>query len=462
MKNDKVKIDIVMPQLGESVAEGTILKWHKKVGDRVKKDEVIFEVSTDKIDTEIPAPEAGVLSEILVSEDKTVDVGTVVARIESEGSVSSQASKGKSNKNIESVKPDEPKPHMGGESGKQETRVITRSRSGSSPKPQAPKTTTHGGNGQGVIRREKTFLSPVVRKMMKIYQVGDQDLEKIPGSGAQGRITKRDMEGFLQNRSSSSKSTQATFQPVILLPPGKAIVDTQPVPGFAGDSVEKMSNMRKKISEHMTMSRQTSAHCQLFHEADVTDMMKYRTLHAGEFSKDGVKLTVTPLFLLPLMKALREFPIMNASVNKDEIIYHENINLGLAVSVDKGLIVPVIKNAENLNLLGLAKIVQDLATRARENKLTMDDLLGGTFTITNPGMYGTLLAAPIINQPQVAIFAPGAIQKRVVVRKDNSFAVRDMVYLSLSFDHRVIDGAVAGAFLKSLTHKLEQNFSYDL
>lgn len=438
-----MKIDIVMPQLGESVAEGTILKWHKKVGDKVAKDEVIYEVSTDKIDTEIPSPASGVLTEILVPEEKTVDVGTVVARID--------AGEEKSKGTPPSVDPStqKEKPHMGGESGKQETRLISRVRA-------AHVSTAAFGTSQG-----KIFLSPVVRKMIQTHGVAEAELHRVPGSGAHGRITRKDMETYLQQRG---------VQPVVRVSVpvaqkaqkvgGVASID-HPIPKFAGDKVEKMSNMRKKIAQHMVMSRHTSAHCQLFHEADVTHMVRYRQLYAEEFLSHGVKLTVTPLFIRPLMKAIREFPILNASVNGDEIIYHEHIHMGIAVALEKGLIVPVIRNAENLNLLGLTRAVQDLSGRARQNKLTVDELQGGTFTITNPGMYGTLLSAPIINQPQVAIFSPGAIQKRVVVMDDSSWAIRDMVYLSLSFDHRVIDGAVAGAFLSSLTQKLEQDFLLD-
>ncbi len=412
-----MKVDVVMPQMGESIAEGTITRWIKKVGDTVERDEPIFEISTDKVDAEIPSPAAGTLVEIRSKEGETVPVNQVVAVLDTEGGATVAAA---------------PAPSV------PETKEPPAAAPAAPAAKAAPATQPAEGGA---------FVSPVVRKIAAEHGI---DPTLVPGTGAGGRVTKKDILAFV------AKGASATARPAA------APAAPPPPPGgptFAGGArVERvaMTTMRKKIAEHMVESRRISAHVASIFEVDMTRIVKLREKYRALYEeRHGAKLTFTPFFVKAVCPALRAWPIVNSSVEGDEIVYRKDLNIGVAVALDWGLIVPVIRNADDLSMAGLCKKVQDLADRARTKKLNPDEVQGGTFTITNPGPFGNLFGLPIINQPQVAILGTGGIEKRPVVVQD-AIAIRSMMYLSMSYDHRVVDGAVADQFLALVKRFLEE------
>ncbi len=442
-------VDIIMPQMGESIAEGTLSKWLKKVGDEVKRDEPIFEISTDKVDAEIPAPAAGVIAEIIVKEGETVAVQTVVARLQTE--------KGAAVPAAEPVSAPAPAAAAaagtsGGPPPKSESIAASApaSHQSSAPAP-APSRT----NGNSFEDRVRTRSSPLVRKIAAEHGL---DIAALQGSGIAGRVTKKDILGFIESGAPMPGRMASMHAP------GGTGADVAhgPMPEpWPGDTVEPMSKMRALISDHMVNSRRTSAHVTSFMEVDLTRVARIRSRKRAEFeASTGQKLTYLPFIIATVVKGLRTFPIMNSSVAGRNIIYRKPVNIGVAVALDWGLIVPVIKNAEDLSLGGITKSLNDLATRARAKKLSPEEVQDGTFTITNPGVFGSLMGAPIINQPQVAILGIGAIEKRPKVLTgadgEDTIAIRTCAYFSISFDHRIIDGAIADQFLAFVKKTLEE------
>jgi pyruvate dehydrogenase E2 component (dihydrolipoamide acetyltransferase) len=428
--------DVVMPQMGESIFEGTITKWLKKPGDKVQRDEPLFEISTDKVDAEIPAPTSGVLQEIKVAEGNTVQVNTVVGSIATDGEGASAAAK--------PAKAAEPAP-------------APKSAAPAAPPARAPEPTApakeaeeHEEDGE-----DRTRSSPLVRRLARDNNV---DLSRVPGTGMGGRITKQDIMAFIEK----GGATPAP-QPVAAAPaPGKPAAAPAPIPG----EVVPMTQMRKIIAQRMIESRRTSAHVHNLFEVDMTRIVNLRNkLKSGFESRYGVRLTFMPFFVRATIIALQQFPIINASVENDTLHYHSHINMGIAVALDWGLIVPVLKNSEEKNFLGLQRGITDLGERARTKKLSPDEVQGSTFTITNPGTFGAVFGLPIINQPNVAILGVGGIAKAPVVVTDrdgsDSIAIRSLVHLTLGYDHRVIDGAVADQFM-SLLKKTLENWTEDV
>ncbi len=414
-----MKVDVVMPQLGESVAEGTVVKWMKKPGDSIAMDESILEITTDKVDSEIPAPAAGTLVEILTQEGETVAVGTPIARIETEAGAKATPSRPSSR---------DTSVHDG--SDRPGTKVIEYRRPGAVI---AKKSTTG-----------KRFYSPLVRSIAKKDGISATELDSVAGSGDRGRVTTKDILAFLDTRKGGTAVSPAVTAPSVTRPAGPV----EEIP---------MDRMRKAIAEHMIRSVQTSAHVTSISEVDVSAIVRFREKYKVPFRRqEGIPLTYTPFFAKAVVKALKEFPLLNSSLDGDRILLKRAIHLGIAVSLEdgKGLIVPVIRDADEKNFLGLAKTIVDLSNRARIKKLVPDEVQGGTFTITNPGIFGGLIGTPIINQPQVGILGTGAIVKRPVVIND-AIAIRSMMYLSLSYDHRIIDGAMGTLYLQRVVHYLE-------
>ena len=445
---------IIMPQMGESIAEGTITKWYKKPGDQVDRDEPLFEISTDKVDTEIPSPAAGVLTEIKVGEGETVPINTVVGIIGGEGVAASPPAESSSRtQQMRAVSPDASglSAHPGGSaaeapsSSSQKIGLETSQETGAPPR------------ATGEPRS-----SPLVRRMAREQNI---DLTQVRGTAAGGRISKKDLLEFMKgspggqaSAPSSETHTPTEETPRLLGQAGQAPPPApapSPVLHSGRVRVEPMTVMRRSIAEHMILSRRTSAHVSTVWEADMTNVQKVRKENGGRFEKEeGVKLTYMPFFVRAALHALKAYPIVNSSVEGNSILYKRDLNIGVAVALEKGLIVPVIHRADEKSFLGLQRVVNDLATRARDKKLTPGDVQGGTFTITNPGPFGALFGTPIINQPQVAILGLGGIHKRPVVVND-AIAVRSMVYMSLTFDHRIIDGAVADQFMAEVRKRLE-------
>ena len=449
------RVDVVMPKMGESIMEGTVIEWTKKVGDTVELDETLLEIATDKVDSEVPSPAAGVLVEIKAEPNQTVEVGQVIAVIETD--VSSAKS------DVKSAKPEEPAP---------------------APAPVIEVAPAATENRQPTTENSSDrFYSPLVLSIAKEENISRAELDKIEGTGAQGRVSKQDVMDYLAKKGTTQVSSPAPVlsKPVGSVPPTPTAVGSMPSTPTptptneinAGEikvlrpsgntEIIQMDRMRKIIAEHMVKSKQTSAHVTTFAEADVTRLVQFRDAHKDKFFKEnGYKLTFTPFFIEATIQALRDFPLINSSVDGDKIILKRDINYGLAVALGEsgsgGLIVPVIKNAGDLNIGGLSRSVNDLARKARNKQLSPDDLVGGTFTLTNYGSVGNLMGTPIINQPQVAIFGTGAIKKRPVVMETelgDVIAIRHMVYLSMSYDHRIIDGALGGAFMQRVTELLE-------
>ena len=448
------RVDIIMPQMGESIAEGTLSKWLKKVGDEVKRDEPIFEISTDKVDAEIPAPAAGVLAEIIVKEGETVEVQTVVARLETEkGAVAGSGKReaGGGGEAGSGVSPDAQPATSAGAGSAAPQREATPAAAPSRNQPPAPAiAASHSGNGNSFEDRVRTKSSPLVRKIAAEHGV---NIASLQGSGVAGRVTKRDILGFIESGASATTAPSGGR-----LPPTASHL---PLPeALPGDTVEPMSKMRALISEHMVASRHTSAHVTSFIEIDFTRVARIRAKKRAEFeAATGQKLSYMPFIIKAVTEGLKAFPVMNSSVAGNNIIYRKQINIGIAVALDWGLIVPVIKRADDLSISGITRALNDLAARARSKKLSPDEVQEGTFTITNPGVFGSLMGTPIINQPQVAILGVGAIEKRPKVLTgadgEDVIAIRTCAYFSISFDHRIIDGAIADQFLAFLKKTIE-------
>ncbi len=453
-------IDVIMPQMGESIAEGTVIRWMKKVGDAVERDEPLFEISTDKVDAEIPSPAAGTLSEVLVAEGETVPVNAVVARLAGAGEASAappkqeqapegdpnaaeqssadlstrnevaqEATGGESDEHAVADPPHQQEAPAGDEDDEEEDKVAT------------------------LEERRRTRSSPLVRKIAK---ENDVDISKIAGSGVSGRVTKKDILQFIESPPDRDKRPAAAASSARAPRSSPA----QPVSFGPGEKVhiEPMSMMRKKIADHMIVSRRTSAHVSTVFEVDFTAIAHLRKKHKQAYDERGAKLTYLPFIVQAVVAALREFPVLNASIDGDNVVYKKDINVGIAVALDWGLIVPVLKRADEKNILGLTKAIRDIGERARTKKLSPDEVQGGTFTITNPGVYGGLFGLPIINQPQVAILGVGGVKKRpIVIETDegDAIVIRSMSYLSLTFDHRLVDGAVADQFMARIRQIIE-------
>lgn len=493
-----------MPQMGESIAEGTITKWLKKVGDRVERDEPLFEISTDKVDAEIPSPAAGTLTDIKFQEGETVEVNTVVAvldggaQTDGSGGAQAQTSAPASQAAVAAPTPPPPPtppaapppPSQGtmqqpAASTQQAASQAAPTPSTAAPTPPAqslsredasqavaaqtsgagaaaaapPQQDGAGGNGseQTVEELRRTRSSPLVRNIAREHGI---DISRLEGTGASGRVTKNDILSFIESG--------AMMSPQEAMKAGQAAQSLAPAAPQAGpavqpateDRVEQMSVMRRKIADHMVMSRRTSAHVTTVYEIDMTRIARLRDEHRASFQeRTGTKLTFMPFIFQAVTSAIRKFPIFNAQVSGEQIIYKRDINLGMAVALDWGLIVPVIKRADDLSISGLARAANDLAERARSKQLKPDEVAGGTFTVTNPGVFGGLFGTPIINQPQVAILGIGAIEKRPKVlttpEGDDFIAIRSMAFFALSFDHRIIDGADAERFLAYVKQLLE-------
>jgi pyruvate dehydrogenase E2 component (dihydrolipoamide acetyltransferase) len=444
--------DVVMPQMGESIVEGTLTKWLKKAGDHVERDEPLFEISTDKVDTEIPSPAAGTLSEVLVEEGKTVGIATVVARIDEGGGAAPAAAQPAAPAEAAAAPP-EPEPQA----------------DAAPPAPPVKET------AEAAQPAEPTGpLSPLVRRMAREYSI---DLSKVKGTGAGGRITKQDLEGHIARQQEAQPAPappapQASVPPrpqapaAPAPPPARAAPPVQapsrpaepaaPAAGQAKARIEPLSTMRIRIAEHMLASRRTSAHVTTIHKVDMTKVARVRARHKADFQSNyGLSLTYLPFVVRATVVGLRTYPLLNASLEGNNIIHHNEINIGIAVALENGLIVPVVRQADEKNVLGLQRSIVDLATRARSRQLKPDEVQGGTFSITNFGSFGSVIATPIINQPQVAILGVGTVEKTPVVI-DDAIAIRSVMYLSLSFDHRLIDGALADQFTAKVKQVLEE------
>jgi len=410
-------VDVIMPKLGESLTEGTIIQWRKKVGDSIDKDEILLEIGTDKVDSEIPSPAVGVLKEILAQPNDVLPVNEVIARIETEGDGALKTVPAEEELTIEKTPPAE---------------------APSAPKPPIASNSV-----------ERTFYTPLVRAMASRESVSESELALISGSGRGGRVTKKDLVTYLQMRN----------DPVLVGMAQTATVPTKPSAIVMDDHVEAMDRMRQMIAEHMRQSIDTAAHVYLVSECDVTHVVDY--VKSGQdafFKREGFKLTYTPFFVLAAIKAIQAHPIFNASLDRTNIVFKKNINIGMAVAMDKGLMVPVIPNCEELNFLGLCRKVNDLAVRSRTNKIKPDELQGSTFTVSNFGIFGNVLGMPIINQPNSAILGVGAVKKQPVVKETDAgdaIVIRSICYLSLGIDHRLLDGADGGQFLQTLVKILE-------
>jgi len=460
-------VDIVMPQMGESITEGTVSKWLKSVGDKIEKDEAILEISTDKVDAEVPSPAGGTLLEITVNEGETVEVGAVLARVGAEGAAGAASSAAAAPQPAALAAPVEQTAEATG--ADVPTVAVAREEVAATPAA-APAGNGHSAGSNGQMTAEelrRTKSSPLVRNIAKEHGI---DISRIGGSGMSGRVTKKDIMSFIESgaalRPQDLLRKDAPAAPSISQPAPRVEYTPAPVTSSVGDRVEKMSVMRKKIAEHMTFSKQTSAHVTSVYEIDMTNVAKFRDKNKSEFqSRYGTKLTYMPFIFQAVNNAIRKYPIVNAQVSGENIVYKGDINLGMAVALDWGLIVPVIKKADTLSLSGLALAANDLADRARTKKLNPDEVTGGTFTITNPGVFGGLFGTPIINQPQVAILCVGTIEKRPKVFTspdgDDYIAIRQMAYFALTYDHRIVDGADAERFLAYMKEFLENGqFSY--
>ncbi len=446
-------VDLVMPKMGESIMEATILKWHKKPGDAVKMDETVLEIATDKVDTEVPSTGEGVMEEVLFNENDVVPIGTVIARIRTG--------------TAEATAPPPPQPETPAAAPAADVTI-------SQPAAYEASAVNHNTVTTGSNR----FYSPLVLNIAAQEGVSMSELEHIPGSGNEGRVTKKDILQYVSDKktgkvrpSHAQPQQQVSQQPQpaprqqMVIPMNK--VETGVATTTYGGNVEiiEMDRMRRMIADHMVRSKHTSPHVTSFTEADVTNLVIWRNKVKKEFEKrEGTRITFTPLFIEAIVKCIKRFPLINSSVDGNNIIVKKDINIGMATALPNGnLIVPVIKNADQLNLVGLSKKVNTLADNARNNKLKPEDIADGTFTLTNVGTFGSLMGTPIINQPQVAILAVGAIKKRPVVIETphgDSIAIRHMMYLSMSYDHRIVDGSLGATFLTAVAHELE-NFQAD-
>jgi pyruvate dehydrogenase E2 component (dihydrolipoamide acetyltransferase) len=482
-----MSIDVVMPQMGESIAEGTVVKWLKKVGEKVERDEPLLEISTDKVDAEIPSPAAGTLTEIIAQEGQTVGVNTVVARLSAEGEAagtSAPAPKAAPAPPPPAAAPTQPPAAAApAPPAPAPSRVPAAPSEAQAP---APKPTEQPSNlatpqpptqqpsnpatqqpapqpeteTSSLDERRRTKSSPLVRK---IAQENNVDISRLQGSGVSGRVTKNDILDYLQQPGAGAAPAVASGNEGVHPKPAQIVAAAPKAPAMTfapgeGDRIEPLSMMRKKIAQHMVLSKQTSAHVTTVFEVDFTNIDKLRRRHKDAYAERGAKLTFLPFVIQAVVNGLREFPIINASMDESSVTYHRDLNIGIAVALDWGLIVPVVKNADEKNILGLSKAINDLGERARTKKLSPDDVQGGTFTITNPGIYGGLFGTPIINQPQVAILGVGGVKKRPVVvetKEGDVIAIRSMCILALTFDHRLIDGAVADQFMARVREFIE-------
>ena len=411
--------DVVMPQMGESIVEGTVTKWLKNVGDTVERDEPLLEISTDKVDSEVPAPSSGVLSEVLIEEGRTVGINTVLARIQGDGeAAASVPAAAEKNRSAAAV----------GEAAV------------AAAADQAPSV---GGKAQDGPRPRS---SPLVRRLAKEHGI---DLRLLAGTGQGGRISKKDIENYLKSLEQGAASPPAAAAPVV------EAFASAPEARFGDHRVEPLSTMRKRIAEHMVMTKRVAPHVSTIHQVDVTPVARLRERVKAEFEqRNGVKLTYMPFFLRAAAAALKAYPLVNASLDGEEVVYHNDVNIGVAVALDPGLIVPVIPNVDDKSVVGLQKAVAGLAFRARNKQLRPEEVRQGTFSISNYGAYGSLLATPAINQPQSAILGLGAVHKAPVVI-DDAIAIRSVCYVTLTFDHRLLDGAVADSFLSRLKAVIE-------
>ena len=469
-------VEVIMPQMGESIFEGTITKWLKKPGDAIERDEPLFEISTDKVDAEIPSPAAGVLKEIRVEEGKTVPIQTVVALIDAPETQPAAAKSQAARSPEASAKPAQaekaqtpPPPPLKSPGPPPEQRLVQASQQ-VSPAPQAAETEEAAEEEETVTTDGKRIRSsPLVRRLARENRI---DLAKISGTGAGGRISKRDVLAAISTAQQPG-AQPAGSAPQAAKPSGAPIAETAPAHAaletalpreriyFGRYEVQPMSVMRQRIAEHMVLSKRVSPHVYSIDEADMTAIAQVREATRAEFEKKHqMKLTFMPFFVRACVDALRDFPAVNASVESTNVVLHGEINIGIAVALDWGLIVPVLKHAEEKNFLGLQRGINDLAERARAKKLKPEDVQESTFSITNPGTFGGLMGLPIINQPNVAILGIGAIQKRPVII-DDAIAIRSMVYLTLSYDHRVVDGATAHRFMRRVKERLE-NWTEDV
>ncbi len=437
--------DVVMPQMGESIVEGTLTKWLKKPGERIERDEPLFEISTDKVDTEIPSPAAGTLSEVLVEEGKTVGINTIVARIDDGAGASAKPAAP-----APAAAPAAPAPPPPAQAAPPAPAPVTPPVEAEVPAPQETADKEPAGP-----------LSPLVRKMAREMNL---DLSQVKGTGAGGRITKQDVEAF----AAAGKQTPAPVAPPppVAAPaapapppapaaPAPAAAAPLPPAGQAKTRIEPMSTMRIKIAEHMVMSKRTSPHVTTIHRVDMTKVAKMRERFKAQFQANyGFGLTYLPFITRATVAGLRQYPLLNASLDGNNIIYHNEIHIGIAVALENGLIVPVIRSADEKNVLGMQRSIVDLAARARSRQLKPDEIQGGTFSITNFGSFGSLVGTPVINQPQVAILGVGTVDKTPVVI-DDAIAIRSICHLSLSFDHRLIDGALADQFMTKVKQVLE-------
>jgi 2-oxoglutarate dehydrogenase E2 component (dihydrolipoamide succinyltransferase) len=441
-------VDVIMPQMGESIFEGTITKWLKKPGDKIDRDEPLFEISTDKVDAEIPSPSAGVLKEIKVTEGQTVPIQTIVAVIDSDGAAAAAAPSAPAKSEAPKAAPAPPQPQAA---------------KPAAPPPAAPPPQPAPAEAHSDDSGSKVRSSPLVRRLARESNI---DLSQVAGTGAGGRVSKRDIMAALEGGGSPAASGEAAPRP-------SAPPPAPPPTGGASDSaaletavprermyfghyeVQPMSIMRQRIAEHMVLSKRVSPHVYSVEEVNVSAIAALRAKMKAKFEEQsGTKLTFMPFFIRAAVEALRAFPTVNASADGTNVVLHKECNIGVAVALDWGLIVPVIKEAEEKNFLGLARALNDLALRARTKKLKPEEVTESTFSITNPGVYGGLFGLPVINQPNVAILGLGAIEKRPVVI-DDAIAIRSMLYLTLSYDHRVVDGAVAHQFMGHIKHTLE-------
>ena len=445
------RVDVLMPQMGESIAEGTLSKWLKKLGDEVKRDEPLFEISTDKVDAEIPAPSAGVLAEIKVQEGQTVPVQTLVAVIETDkGASATAAPAAAASPAAPPVAAAQRAPAAPGGTAVSPPPQTAPSRPAP---PSAPAPAVRGGDGtESAEERLRRKSTPLVRKIAAEHQV---DISTIPGTGFAGRVTKQDILGAIERGAPVPTAPGSRLPaPVPTGPVVHPVVEPWP-----GDRVEPFSKIRKITADHMIMSRRTSAHVTSFFEIDYSRVAELRRKHKAAYAERGVNLTYLAFIAKTCAENLRNHPVVNAAVSGDTIIYRGDVNIGIAVALDWGLIVPVVKRADELSLSGLARAINDLGERARTKKLSPDEIQRGTFTITNPGVFGSYAGAPIINQPQVAILGVGAIEKRpkVVTLPDgtDTIAIRTMGMISMSYDHRVVDGADADRFLADVKRALE-------
>ncbi len=428
------RVELVMPKMGESIMEATILKWRKKPGDSVELDEPVLDIATDKVDSEVPSPVAGTIVEILYQENDVVAINKPIAIIETEAGAAQPA-----------ASPAVQQPSVPATNGRQEAVNV--------PYVPAATATAPASSVSG------RFYSPLVRTIAREEGISQTELDTLPGSGQDGRVTKKDILAYVANRTAPATPSAPVAAPVSAPTPAPA---APPAVSISGNvEIVEMDRMRKLIADHMVMSKQTSPHVTSFVEADVTNLVNWRNRVKDEFKKKyGENITFTPIFIEAVARAIRDYPMINVSVDGTRLIVKKDINVGMAAALPSGnLIVPVIRNADFLNLVGLTKQVNDLASRARQNQLKPEEIQGGTFTLTNVGTFGNVMGTPIINQPQVAIMATGAIRKKPAVLETeygDVIAVRQMMFLSLSYDHRVVDGSLGGSFLRRVADYLEQ------